>query len=191
MHHEPFVHFEIHGATDEVKAFVEGFRLASGESQVYSAAAENIKIEGFLSHLASIAHRVTHYILPEAFGRRLAEAIASCTAFDVNVELGGAIRYGELAFEFRCFSRADGEAIRKVVESDLPDGIDVEGYETEEVVNDEAKGTELYSPTHEYELSGHGRFRGPIVGIIELGRRLDDQDFVHPGRIHIEYDRTQ
>ena len=46
MDNETFVHLELHGSADEVKAFVEGFRLASGEQRVYSTARETSRLTG-------------------------------------------------------------------------------------------------------------------------------------------------
>lgn len=187
MDNETFVHLEMHGSADEVKAFVEGFRLASGEQRVYSTARENIKIDGFFGSLISRAHGSTHFVVPSGFSIRLAEAVEAATLVDIRVESCRSIDHGELDFEFKCFSRADGVAIREVVETELPLGVVVEGYETEETIDSDAKGSEMYSPVHEYVLTGRGRFHGSIEGIIALGRRLDDQDFIHPGRIHLVY----
>ncbi len=187
MKNEAFVHLELHGSADEVKAFVEGFCLASGEQRVYSTARENIKIDGFFGNLMSRAHGSTHFVVSSGFSSQLGEAVEAATLVDIRVESSRPIDYAELNFEFKCFSHSDGVAIREVVETDLPEGVVLEGYETDETIDPDAKGAEMYSPVHEYVLIGQGRFRGPIEGIIALGRRLDDQDFIHPGRIHLVY----
>lgn len=184
MDHETFVHLELHGSTDEVKAFVEGFRLASGEERVYSTARENIKTDGFFG---SLIHKETHFVMPEAFVGPLSGAVEAVTLIDVRVENSRPIDHGELGFRFKCFSRECGVMIRELVETELPEGVVLEGYETDETIDSEAKGAEMYSPVHEYVLIGQGRFNGPIEGIIAMGRRLDDQDFVHPGRIRLKY----
>lgn len=187
MDNETFVHLELHGSADEVKAFIEGFRLASGEQRVYSTARENIKTDGFFGSLVSRAQGSIHVVVPSGFVDPLAEAIEAATLVDIRVESSRVIDHGELGFEFKCFSRSDGVAIRKVVETELPQDVVVEGYEVDETIDSGAKGSEMYSPVHEYVLTGQGRFHGPIEGIIDLGRRLDDQDFIHPGRIHLLY----
>ncbi len=187
MDNESFVHLELHGSADEVKAFVEGFRLASGEQRVYSTARENIKTDGFFGSLISRAQGSTDFVVPSGFSGRLADAIEAATLVDIRVDSSRPIDHGELEFEFRCYSRSDGVAIREVVETELPQGVVVEGYETEESIDSKAKGSEMYSPVHEYDLRGKGRFHGPIEGIIVLGRRLDDQNFIHPDRIHLVY----
>lgn len=184
MDFETFVHLELHGSADEVKAFVEGFRLASGEERVYSCARENIKIQGFFGGLVS---KSTHFVVPVAFAGPFGKAAETARRVDVRVESVRPIDYGDLAFDFKCFSQVDGTAIRGVVETELPEGVVLEGYETDEEVNSGAKGPEMYSPVHEYVLTGRGRFHGPIEGIIAMGRRLDDQDFIHPDRIHLIY----
>jgi hypothetical protein len=182
MDFETFVHLELHGSADEVKAFVEGYRLASGEQRVYSTARENIKTQGFFGSLVS---KAVHFVMPETFAGPLGEAIEAARLVDIRVENVRAIDHGELEFEFKCFSRSDGVAIQEVVETELPKGVVLEGYETDETIDSGAKGAEMYSPVHEYVLTGQGRFHGPIEGIIAMGRRLDDQDFIHPGRIHL------
>ena len=187
MDNETFVHLELHGSADEVKAFVEGFRLASGEQRIYSTARENIKIDGFFGSLISRAQGSTHFVVPSGFSSQFSEAIEAVALVDIRVESVQPIDHGEFSFEFKCFSHPDGVAIRGVVETELPEGVELEGYETEETIDSEAKGAEMYSPVHEYVLTGQGRFRGPIEGIIAMGRRLDDQDFIHPGRIHLVY----
>ena len=185
---ERFVHIELHGSAAETKAFVEGFRLASGEERVFSTARENIKTEGFFSDLVSRAHRSTDFVVPEAFAESMRKALDAAIMTDIRVESFRLIEHGELEFEFRCFTRPDGLAIREVVESELPPGVVLDSYEVDEKVDSDAKGAEMYSPAHEYELSGRGRYHGPIEGVIVMGRRLDDQDFIHPGRIHLVYD---
>jgi len=182
MDDNTFVHIELHGSADEVKAFVEGFRLASGEQRVYSTARENIKIQGFFGALVS---KATHFVVPEAFAGPLSGATEAARLVDIRVEHIRPIDHGELEFDFKCFSQSDGVAIKEVVETELPEGVVLDGYETDEVIDSGAKGAEMYSPVHEYVLTGRGRFHGPIEGIIAMGRRLDDQDFIHPGRIHL------
>jgi len=187
MNNETFVHLEMHGSADEVKAFIEGFRLASGEQRVYSTVRENIKIDGFFGSLISKAHGSTHFVVPSDFSGQLGEAVEAGTLIDIRVESSRPIDHGELNFEFKCFSHSDGVAIREVVETELPKGVVLEGYETDETIDSDAEGAEMYSPVHEYVLIGRGQFHGPIEGIIAMGRRLDDQDFIHPGRIHLVY----
>mgnify|MGYP007027661084 CR=1 FL=1 len=54
-------------------------------------------------------------------------------------------------------------------------------------MDESARGTELYSPAHDYELEGKGTFVGPVAAIIELARRLTDQDFMHPAKISLHH----
>lgn len=177
---ESFVHLELNGPADEIKAFIEGFRLASGERRVYSAARENIKTDGFLGSLVS---KVTHYVVPAGFVGPLSAALEASDMVAIRITGEQPFDHAEMKFEFRCFSREIGAAIRSVVESDLPAGVILDEYTTDEDIDDDAKGAELYSPVHEYVASGRGRYHGPIDGIIVMARRLDDQDFIHPGRI--------
>ncbi|MCD4748065.1 MAG: hypothetical protein K8R59_01720 [Thermoanaerobaculales bacterium] len=185
MDRDVYVHLELRGSSNETNAFVEGFRIASRVDRVFYAARENVHLDGFLDSLISRAHRCTHVLLPASMEKPLMEAFEVSQLIDVQAAPSRVIDHAELTFEFRCFAREDGVAIRAVVETEIPEGVDLESYTVKETVNEDAKGPEMYSPVHEYILNGEGRFVGPIVGIIELGRRLDDQEFVHREKIKL------
>ncbi len=180
MERETYVHLELFGSANEVNAFVEGFSIASGQQGVYSAARENIKTDGFFEGLVS---RVTHFVVTSDLIGPLSEAIEVATMVEIRIDNVNEIDHAELKFEFKCFSEEDGDAIRNVIEADLPAGVVLEGYEPKETKHENARGAEMYSPVHEFVITGRGQYHGPVEGIIELGRRLDDQDFIHPGRI--------
>lgn len=184
MERENFVHLELRGNVDEIKAFIEGFRLAIGEDRVFSAARENIKVESFLSGLT---HRSAHFLVPASFEEPLKEALAKEDRIEISIEARHPIDHAELKFAFRCYSRDVGVEVRKVIEQDLPEGVVLEGMQVDEEIDDGAKGSELYSPVHDYDLQGEGLYHGPVEGIIAVGRRLADQDFIHPERIQLVY----
>jgi hypothetical protein len=183
-----FVELELHGPADQAVAFVEGFRLATQyPGPVWYAGREGVKLDDFFDTVRQKMGKGTHVILRKTLAEQIAAALAGSAVLQVKVDSITDIDYAEMAFEFRCYSQDDGCGVRKLVEEDLPERVRVENYEVHEHIDESARGAELYSPTHDYELRGEGTFVGPVAEIIELARRLTDQDFVHPAKISLHH----
>jgi hypothetical protein len=97
------------------------------------------------------------------------------------------VEYAELKFDYVCYSVDLAPGVRRVIEEDLPEGVRMCDYSTDEKTDEDAKGIELYGPVHDYELRGRGCYVGSVEGIIELAERLSDQDFIHSGRIELHH----
>ncbi len=183
-----FVEMELLGPGDQAVGFVEGFRLgARAAGPVWYVGREQVDVGGFLERLRQRLHVDTHVILPEGLAGAVRDALAASPLVELEVGTVRAIDRAELGFRFEVFSRDEGAAVRRVIEEDLPEGVRLEGYEVSEETAEDARGVELYTPVHEYVLSGRGRYVGEVPGVIELAHRLADQAFIHPERIRLEY----
>lgn len=187
MDQRVYAHLEIHGNRDSCLAFTEGFRLASGEEDVFFSDEAGFELPSFLDSLASGLHREAHLVAPMYFLRRLIKAINAGTRVKLKAEEPRPLSGASLRFEFKCFSQEDGRTIRKLIEEELPEDLLLEDYEVEEKIDPGAKGAELYSPLHDYVLSGSGIYRGPFEAVGTMARRLKNQDFIHPSKIDLEY----
>jgi len=181
-----FGYMEIHGPADSCHAFVEGYRLGRGETQLYFADEIGLHLPSFLDALASRLHRETHIIGPVDLLREISAATEKTGRLKLEAGDIQTLEKARLEFEFQCYSRADGEAIRKVIENDLPENVQLEDYSVDETVDEEARGPELYAPLHDYVLKGSGTYWGAFKGILMIARRLSDQDFIHPKKIELE-----
>jgi len=185
---DDFVELELHGPSDQVLGFVEGFRAASGHpGPLWYADREPVEIGGLVETLRERLHRDTHVILPADLARELREALATVKMLELEVAALRDIDRAELGFEFKCFSKDDATAIRAIVEQHLPEEVQLEDYQVSADENQEGKGVELYSPVHHYICSGGGRYVGPVPAIFELVHRLANQSFVHPGKIRLHH----
>lgn len=181
-----FVELEIEGSHDRAVGFVEGFRLARPElGPAWLSGEESLAADGLVESLLELARRHTRVVASQQLVDALAEAMSASPTLALAPGERHTVDYAELAFDFRCFDREDGSSVRGVVEKHLPDGVRLEDYSVEEEVAADAKGVELYSPVHEYVVSGSGRYVGPVNGVIELAHRLDSQDFIHPGKVRL------
>ncbi len=184
---EAYLDIELEGPGDQAVGFVEGFRLGAGETvPVWYAGREEVDVSGFWERLRERLHMETHVIAPLALGRSLVEALKHSELLEIEVGEVHEVDYAELPFEFELYSREEGVAVRRVVEEELPEGVRLEGYNVDEEIHEDAKGAELYTPVHDYILSGGGRYVGPVPGILAMANRLADQSFIHPrkARLH-------
>ncbi len=188
MKEATYVELEVRGSADQAIGFVEGFRLARDRrEEIWFAGRENVDLDGFLEKLRNRLHRDAHLILVKPLAEELARAIEKSELVDLAVESMEEIDYAELQFDYEVYTRDEGGAVRRVIESDLPDGVRLEGYDPEETVREDARGVELYGPVHHYTLRAEGRYVGAVPGILALAHRLADQDFIHPDKITLHH----
>ena len=181
-----YLEIELNGPGEQAVGYVEGYRLGSGESSpVWFAGREDVDIPGFWDRIRQRLRMETRVIAPEPLGRALITALERSELLEIEVGEVWEIDYAELAFDFEVYDREDAKAVVHVLKDDLPDGVRIEGYEVTEKVDESAKGPELYTPLHDYVLSGRGRYVGPVPGIIAMAERLSDQSFIHPEKIQL------
>jgi len=188
MHTETFVEMELKGPADQAIGFVAGFRAALGDpGPLWVAGLENVDVEGFLHALRTKLNMERHIIVGKEQAEAMAAAIEASEILDLEVGLVREISRAELSFDAECYRKEDAEAIQSELEDDLPEGVRLEGYEKKETIREDAKGIELYGPIHDYICEASGRYVGPVPGIIEMARRLDGQDFIHPDKVELIY----
>ena len=187
MDQRMFAHLEIHGHRESCLAFIEGFRLARGEDDVFFSDEAGFELPTLLDSIASGLHRETHLVAPLSFLEEMIAAMERSSRLKLKTETPRPLSGARLSFEFKCYSADEGRAIRRLIEEELPEGVRLEDYELEEKIDSEAKGPELYSPMHDYILVGKGMYQGSFEAVGIMARRLQNQDFVHPGKIDLEY----
>jgi len=188
MGHEQFVRLELKGDTDVAVAFVEGYRLATPEAErVWYSHWEPMKAAGWFDALRERVGSQVRIVLPIDMADRVVEAVTATPRLKLQVGDRRTIRDAVFTFSFKCYSREEASEIRRLVEQNLPDGLALEGYEHEEKEDPSAKGVELYSPAHEFEFSGSGRYVGTVPAVFEMVHRLADQTFIHSGDVTLRY----
>ncbi len=180
-----FVHMELHGPRERVLGFVEGVRVAAGEASVWYAGEDSYALDTVTDAVKEKIGVELHVVLPAALATTVETQLAAARVVRATVAWVRDISHAELAFKFRCFSREVGEELRRVVESDLPASVRLEGYTVDESKAAGAEAVELYAPVHHYTLSGSGRYVGPVPAVFALARRLHDQDFIDPDKVHL------
>jgi hypothetical protein len=92
--------------------------------------------------------------------------------------------------KFRTYSREVGAELKEIV-SRIPEGVDGKsGFEMREELDPEGKGIELFTPLHDYELTGKGRISGSVKGVLDLYQRLERFEVVELGELELTFGGT-
>jgi hypothetical protein len=186
-----YVELELKGSADQAIGFVEGLRLGTPEvEKVWYSSRESLESGGIVEAFWRRIGKEVRVIMPQPLAETVRDALAECDVLDLEAGDVEPIDYGELEFSFHVYSRDEAEQVRRVVEDELPDGVRLDDYDVDEKVDENARGVELYSPTHHYECSGGGRYVGAVAGIFDLAHRLDGQSFIDPGKVRLHHSRS-
>jgi len=88
------------------------------------------------------------------------------------------------AFDYETANRDAAAEIRRAL-ANLAGGVELVDHDSKETVDPGAKGVEVYTPTHEYELKGKGQIRGEVPGVLDMHKRLSDIETFRVDRIEI------
>lgn len=81
------------------------------------------------------------------------------------------VRGGRFSVDAKVFSRELGVEIRKILLEDVPEGADISGLQVEQHINPAARGPELYTTAHDFELRIKGEVCGTLTAVLEMHRR--------------------
>jgi len=92
--------------------------------------------------------------------------------------------------EFRTYSREVGAKLKEIL-SRISKGVDGKsGFEMHEHLDPEGKGIEMFTPLHDYELTGKGRISGSVKKVLDLYHRLGRFEVVELGELELEFGKT-
>ncbi|MFH1144064.1 MAG: hypothetical protein V1774_05930 [Candidatus Eisenbacteria bacterium] len=135
-------------------------------------------------HTESLAHRLlerlhldqdlTHVLVAgEIVGavREALHGVAPEAHVPIALRAEHPILEARLPYRFHAFSHQTAGTIHKAL-ADLPAGVRLVDSKEEARVDPEAKGIEIYAPTHEYELKGEGAIVGGCGEILAVRERF-------------------
>ncbi len=180
------------GSLDLVKGFVIGFLEGRGiTGETFFGEEYHVEDDSpldFLMHL--IGSKDDHStVIVEAGLHELLYSALKNRQKEINLEVKSIreIVGGFFKFSYKTYSHEVGQELVRLF-SELPDGVVMEpGYEPQEKVTPEGKGTDAYAPLHDYELKAKGRVSGGIKGIFELHRKAERFEVVELDDIELRY----
>lgn len=179
-----FHEIRVSGKTLWIDGFVKGFLAArNAAGALIDAEQEEIACQTHTEKLREklgFSHETRHYLCPPRLLALFEEMEAASEAAGKALRVNKGPLYSGLSFRFHfsVFSREDGRRFRERFD-DLPEEVAVRWTRPiREIIDPTARGAELYTPVHEYELSGEGIAEGGIPGVLELYRWCRNEELV-------------
>lgn len=179
----------IEGPRGLALGFVHGYLAGRGlTDQVFDAEAEGVCCESFREKFREFLNpkrETVHLLVPESLAEKAKEALARSRERDIPLTLlhERVIARLRFSYSFQIFSREHGKRIRSWFES-LPEGVSLSRKAVlAERIDPEAKGIEMYSPVHDYELRGKGTVEGEVSGVLEFHRLCRDEELIETGEL--------
>jgi hypothetical protein len=179
----------IEGRRGLAMGFVQGY-LAGREltDEVFDAEAEGVCCESFREKFREFLNpkrETVHLLVPEHLVEKAKEALARSRERDIPLTLlhERVIARLRFSYAFQVYSREHGRRIRSWFESP-PEGVALSRKAVlAERIDPGAKGIEMYSPVHDYELKGKGTVEGAVRGVLEFYRLCRDEELIETGEL--------
>lgn len=180
----------VKGPEDALRGFVAGYEAAQKkrEGAVFGHDLD-LEPNRFSQRLLELFARGSYHLV--FAGLRLKEALVAglrSLGPEAGLHLEGVheVVGARLRFSAEAFSQEVASAIKQKLLIGLPPGVEGEGIQEHEQIDQTARGTELYTPEHAYTYTVKGAFSGPLPGVIEMQRRARNLPFVRVRPLELE-----
>jgi len=180
----------VRGPQEALEGFVSGYEAAQ-QTREGALFGNQLDLEPsrFSQRLLELLGRGSHHLV--FAGQHLAKTLVAglrARGPEAGLFLEGVheVVLARLRFSAQAYSREVASRIKEILLTGLPAGVQGEGIEEHEEVDQAARGPELYTPDHAYTYSVSGAFAGSLPGIVEMKRRARDLPFVRVQPLELE-----
>jgi hypothetical protein len=178
------------GGESSLRGFVAGFLAAGGTDEVVLFGRDlDVRAASLGERLRDLVGAGAHHALlaPAGVSQRLAAALASRGGeAELRFEHISEVVAAAFAFTAEAYAPEVAARIEAAFHDAVPSGVTVEAFREEEKIDQDARGAELYAPSHDYTYHAKGRVAGALAGVLELHRRAQELDFVKVEAITLE-----
>jgi hypothetical protein len=182
-----FYEIVLEGNPDRARGVLVGLALGAGaERGLRFCSDEGVRATLGERLKGMVGHAALHAIVDSAL-RDIVKRHAKPLEEDhgILVVADKRIRTARFGFSYHAYAPRYREEIQKLLGS-LPPGVELEGGEPRETLDESAAGLEIYSPTHHYEVEGEGEVGGPIDRVIEARHQLGAHPLVKVGAVELD-----
>lgn len=180
---ENYQEIVVKGPTLLVKGFASGWLVAKGldTGAVIFAEERGIEVESLTEQMLEWLRlqSLSHLLAPHLFAGELSAAFkAAAESLKLAVVEEKTVKSATFRFSYKAFTEKLATEIETAIHS-MPDRVTLSpGYQPVIKSDPNAKGVELYSPTHAYEASAAGELTGDLPAILAMHDRLKKFDMV-------------
>lgn len=173
-----------------VQGLMIGFVAGRGKNErIYHGKDYDIKpvhLHSSILDLLGLAGQYTHYIIEESLVQPVTQLVKSLEGeYGITLESIEEIDHLEFHFDLKIYSKEIGARVMEIFQN-KEDDIVITGFEPKEITREDAAGAELYSPEHDYELTGEGDVQGLVQSLLPLYYRLKEIEQVHLSEITLK-----
>jgi len=177
-----------------VKGLIAGFLWGRGlDPEKGIVFCDDLKYldESFLQTLKEWIHlseEMAHVIVESHLLEPVKEALQmSRRLFDCRLLSLQKIKEASFPFQYEIFSKEHGREAKNLFEA-IPASIRIRYEEKDEIIDKDARGIEVYSPSHDYTLKGKGAVSGPLGEILALHKQMDGNELIQAGDLTLDLD---
>ena len=181
----------IEGPEEYTRGFIRGFVGACGpHAEVFFN--DEIGLAGdslvqSIKEKLGLARQVTHVVADDETTKLVREAVAAEPEHKMAIHSERQIDSASMHFKFHVYNGELGGRLKQGVNHPAAE-VAMSDVVLHETVDPKAKGVELYTPAHDYELTGQATAAGPLDKIIKLYQELSsiEQLVIEPIRLKYE-----
>ena len=181
----------IEGSFDLIKGFIIGFfegRNITGA--IVFEREHHIKYEDGLEQLLRMIHieeDQAHILMNEETFQMLDQALDN-RKYETHLKIVSKkeIVRAHFNFTYEAYAKRFGDELKDLF-NNLPEEIQLEGYQPEEIERDTEDSTAGYAPLHKYEIKAEGRVSGPTKSVIDFYDKLERNELIDLEEIEMEF----
>lgn len=184
-----FIELAIEGSGDYLQGYLDGFIAARGaRAEVIYTDQAGFADEGALQKIKQALGLGAdiHHVIVDAETVALVREALTLPAARLKIHSEREIESAYFDYSFAIFNPEIGQRLLAALQR-LPEGVRLIGHRQNVEVDPDAKGAELYSPTHDFELKGGGRAEGAVDKIVHLYQELLGFEQAEIESIHVTH----
>ena len=182
----------VEGPLSAIKGFVAGILLKGGldTRDVLFAHEHAIHSDSFTERVYEWIHyqNIAHLVVPEALHGEMHDLLTKAEpTLGFQLRSDRPVRSASFRFTFKAYTKSQAETMQQQLKSFESGARLSDDYEVTELDDPQAKGTELYTPTHEHEEAGKGTLIGDLPTILKAHQWALNEPLVHTSEIHLHH----
>lgn len=189
---EGFHEIVVKGPSAAVRGFVVGILLSKGLAPDTVLVANDLPVSSdtFSQRMYEWIgmQNITHLLVPgNLYGDMQSLLRHAEEVLGLQIRSDKPITSASVPFSYETYNRKNADEIQKFIEQlkgDLQLNADFEPFQFEDPA---AEGTELYSPAHEFEATGEGKFTGGLLAVLSAHKKLNEHRLFTVSQIELNH----
>jgi hypothetical protein len=186
---ESFYEVILQGSPKVVRGFLAGLDLGAGQHGTiiynYDAGIFHEDLREKVSEWMHLRTADCHAVVDAGLARlirKLEQDIRDLTGLELIACRH--VRTATLAFRYTAYARRYHEQIEALLR-ELPEGLKLKDFDHDVREDPGAKGTEVYTPAHDFEAHGEGKIVGRIDLLVDYRERMKQQPLIEIDEIRL------